>query len=45
MLIKHYEYVEEITKAALEFTELWNRFEPFFDPNSGALKFLTKEGK
>lgn len=44
-LIKHYEYVEEIIKAILDFAEVWSHFEPFFDLNSGSLKFLAKESK
>lgn len=44
-LIKHYEYVEEITKFVLDFASLWSKYEPFFDPSSPALKFLTKENK
>lgn len=29
----------------LDFGSLWSKYEPFFDLNSGSLKFLTKESK
>jgi dynein heavy chain, axonemal len=44
-LIKHYEYMEEVIKAVLEFGYQWSRHEAFFDSALGSLKLLTKESK
>ena len=44
-LIKHYEYTEELMKAALDFTLQWCKYETYFDGTSGSLKLLAKESK
>jgi dynein heavy chain len=44
-LIRHYEYVEEIMRAVMEFGSNWERLESFFEGSAGSLKLLTKESK